>query len=126
MKREELIDYIRETYGAEPEYPWSDLPNYAVFRHANNRKWFAVIMDVPSDKLGLKGKAVKDIVNLKCDPLMAGSLTAEKGIIPAYHMSKSRWISVLLEDLEDEEKLKVLLDISFDLTAVKRKDNKNG
>lgn len=28
-----------------------------------------------------------DIVNLKCDPVLIGSLQSEKGIFPVYHMS---------------------------------------
>ena len=56
MNREELEEWIREQYGAEPDHPWMDSPECAVFRHAGNRKWFALIMEVPKDKLGLPGK----------------------------------------------------------------------
>ena len=37
MNREELEEWIREQYGAEPDHPWMDSPEYAVFRHAGNR-----------------------------------------------------------------------------------------
>ncbi len=53
MKRAELESFIMETYNAETDYPWLKYPNYEVFRHCNNRKWFALIMDVPKNKLGL-------------------------------------------------------------------------
>ena len=29
-----------------------------------------------------------DVVNLKCDPLLIGSLRSEPGFFPAYHMNK--------------------------------------
>ena len=43
MKRAELESFIMETYNAETDYPWLKYPNYEVFRHCNNRKWFALI-----------------------------------------------------------------------------------
>lgn len=53
MKRTELKQFIGENYNAEADYPWLKYPNYEVFRHSNNQEWFALIMDVPKDKLGL-------------------------------------------------------------------------
>lgn len=48
MKRNELVDYIQSNYGVAAEYLWDRFPNYIIFRHKNNSKWFALIMDVPS------------------------------------------------------------------------------
>lgn len=39
-----------------------------------NRKWFALVTTVPRSKLGLPGQQPVDIVNLKCDPILIGSL----------------------------------------------------
>lgn len=63
-------------------------PNFAVFWHSNNQKWFALIMDIPRSRLGLPGDELLDVVNLKCDPLLIGSLRSEPGFFPAYHMNK--------------------------------------
>ena len=68
MNREELEAYILNHYSTEPDCPWADTPRAAVFRHAGNRKWFALVMEVPRDKLGLAGTEKLDIVNFKCDP----------------------------------------------------------
>ena len=87
MTRTELAQYILETYSTEPDYPWLKSPTFAVFRQSSNRKWFALIMDIPRDKLGLPGTELLDIVNLKCDPLLIGSLRRMPVIIPAYHMN---------------------------------------
>lgn len=70
MKRTELESFIMETYNAEADYPWLKYPNYEVFRHCNNRKWFALIMDVPKNKLGLQGEEMLEVVNFKCDPIL--------------------------------------------------------
>ena len=59
------------------------------------------------------------IVNLKCDPIMTGSLLAEEGIYPAWHMNKANWVSAAIDDRTDKERLELLIDISFDLTAAK-------
>ena len=40
------------TYSVEPDYPWMDTPESAVFRHEANRKWFALVTTVPKSKLG--------------------------------------------------------------------------
>ena len=79
MNRFELEAYIAETYNAEKDCPWIKYPNYEVFRHNNNQKWFAVIMDVPKEKLGLQGDSLLDVVNLKCDSITIGSLRSESG-----------------------------------------------
>lgn len=121
MNRTELETYISETYGADPEYPWIKYPEYMVFRHGNNQKWFALIMNVPKDKLGLSEDGSLDILNVKCDPVLIGSLRKEPGIYPAYHMSKASWLSVALDGSVQDETIKLLLDMSFDLTTAKKK-----
>ena len=47
MNREQLESFIMENYNASTDYPWLKYPNYEVFRHCSNQKWFALIMDVP-------------------------------------------------------------------------------
>ena len=51
----ELQTYIEETYGITGEYPFAKDVTTCVFRHRVNRKWFAVIMEIPREKLGLSG-----------------------------------------------------------------------
>lgn len=117
--RQFLDNHITHTYGATAEYPWASAPSYGVYRHSHNKKWFAVIMDIPASKLGLKNDEIISIVNLKCDPILIGSLHKDNGIYPAYHMNKSYWISVVLDGTVDTEKLKWLTEISHTLTKGK-------
>lgn len=65
MNRGQFKQYILETYPCEANHPWIKYPNNEVFRHPGNRKWFALVMDVPKNKLGLAGSDVIDVVNLK-------------------------------------------------------------
>ena len=114
-----MVDLITNQYGAEPEYLFRDDPYTAVFRHGNNRKWFAIIMRITKDKLGLREPELVDVVNFKADPFFIGSLLGTPGFFPAYHMNKTHWITAALNGSASDEDILMLLDMSFDLTAVK-------
>lgn len=121
MNKKELQEYIADTYSVSPDFPWVSYPSCAVYRHGSNRKWFALVMDIPKQKLGISGDGLIDILNVKCDPIMIGSFRLEPGIYPAYHMNKESWLSIALDGSADDGKIKLLLDISFDLTSKKLK-----
>ena len=40
----------------------------------------------------------------------------EPGIFPGWHMNKAHWLSVALDGSVDEEKLRFLVDMSYELT----------
>ena len=63
-----MIDHIKTEYGAEPEFLWPErFPTYSIYRHKNNRKWFALIGCIPSMSLGIEDEKEIDIINLKFD-----------------------------------------------------------
>jgi len=125
MNRKQLDKHIAEIYGVAAEFPWLSAPTFGVYRHQSNNKWFAVIMEIPKSKIGIEEEGNINVVNLKSDPLLIGSLLFDSGIHPAYHMNKNHWITVRLDDSIDEEKVKWLLSLSFDLTDKKNKSNSN-
>lgn len=116
MNREEFEEFVQQSYGVEPDHPWASDPSNAVYRHASNYKWFALVMDVPRSRLGLKGNETVSIVNLKCDRDLIGSMRMNPGVLPAYHMSKATWVSVVLDGTAARETIEMLLDMSFTLT----------
>ena len=63
--REYIFTYIKKKYKTTPEYPWAKDNTSAVFRHSDNKKWFALAMCVDRDKLGLSGEGYVDALNLK-------------------------------------------------------------
>ena len=82
--REEIFTYIKKKYKVSPEYPWGKYENNAVFRHSDNQKWFALVMEVGRDKLGLPGNERVDVLNLKIDDrMLKDMLLNDKGILPA-------------------------------------------
>jgi len=89
MDRSEWKQYILETYHAVSDRPWPRYPNHEVFRHPGNRKWFALMMEVPGAKLGLPERGMLDILNLKCDPVLIASLRGAPGIFPVHKFSTS-------------------------------------
>ena len=94
MSRNELEIYLTDNYHTTGEYLFIRYPNFQVFRHGGKKKWFAVLMDIPREKLGLIGDGEISIVNLKCDPRLIGSFRMEPGIFPGWHMNKaigSQW-----------------------------------
>ena len=114
MERSELFEWVKETYGTAPDYPWNDWN--AVLRHAESKKWYAVILEVSVQKLGLAGNQIIDILNVKSDPLLIGSLRSKQGYFPAYHMNKEKWVSIALDGSVPDDEIKNLLDMSYKLT----------
>ena len=120
-QRERIIAHIQSTFGVEPEYLWADNPDAAVFRHPTSRKWFAIMMDVALSRLGLSGEGTVWVMNVKSSPLMIGSLLSEKGVLPAYHMNKDHWVSILLDGTISDKQILPLLELSYDSVTPKRR-----
>ena len=68
MTRQELTKYIFDEYSVEPDYPFPRDDVTCVFRHADNRKWFGIVMTVPYKTLGVRKRGNADILNIKCLP----------------------------------------------------------
>ena len=120
-QRERIMRYMQDTYGTEAEYLWADSPDSAVFRHPASRKWYAIIMRVLPERLGLSGEQTLDVMNVKCSTIMIGSLLSTKGFFPAYHMNKNHWISIVLDGSISDDQIIPLLELSYDSVAPKRR-----
>ncbi len=132
-----IAGLILERYGVSPDFPFGESPDeaYGTFRHADNRKWFALIMNIKlaallrtankvAADLGNREESENpdtriDIVNLKILPEKGKALHSEKGIYPAYHMNHVHWISVVLNDTLPDARVMELIDESFRLTKKK-------
>lgn len=119
MTREEIITWCRTQYGTEPDYPWND--NNAVLRHTKTGKWYGVILEVRRDRLGLAGEEMADVLNVKSEPVLIGSLRMRDGFFPAYHMNKENWISILLDGTAPDDEIKNLIGLSFQMTMPKNR-----
>ena len=124
MTKQSFLSYSLNTYGTSPDYPFDEDLETAVLRHADNRKWYALVMRVSRRKFGFDSDEVVDVVNLKLPVEMFGSFGTSDGVYPAYHMNKLHWISVLLPDAP-EDVVQFLVNVSFEATKGKRKRQKN-
>ena len=127
MTKQSFFRHCLYSYDTSPDYPFDEDFETAVLRHADNRKWYAIVMRVSRRKFGFDSDEVIDVVNLKLPTEMFGSLGAADGVYPAYHMNKLHWISVLLPDAP-EETVQFLVNVSFEATKVtdkKKRQNNN-
>ena len=123
MTKQQFLNYCLTTYGTSPDYPFEEDFVTAVLRHADNRKWYALVMRVSRRKFGFDSDEIIDVVNLKLPTEMFGSFGADDGVYPAYHMNKLHWISVLLPDAPDDV-VQFLVKVSYEATKDKRKRRK--
>ena len=123
MTKQEFFNMCMDFYHTSPDYPFEDDFETAVFRHENNRKWFAIVMQVSRRKFGLDSDEIIDVVNLKLPTEMFGSFGKTDGVYPAYHMNKLHWISVLLPDAPNDV-VHFLLNASFEATKSSNKRSK--
>ena len=116
---EKVIDYVRAEYGAEPEFLWPErYPGYAVFRHGDNRKWFALVATISGKSLGLKNDDEIDVINLKFDKNQTYDFAETSDhIFPAYHMNKNNWITVWLDGTLADEMVFELIRKSYLLSG---------
>lgn len=117
--KDDIFKYAEKKYGTKPDFPWGDKLDGAVLRHSSNKKWYGLIMEVQYNRLGINKDGMVFILNVKCDPIMIGSLREEQGILPAYHMNRANWVSVLLDGTVKPDKVNDLLDMSYNLTLGK-------
>ena len=124
MTKQAFLTHCLTAYNTTSDYPFDEDFETAVLRHADNRKWYAIVMHVSRRKFGLDSDEVIDVVNLKLPLEMFGSFDAADGVYPAYHMNKLHWISVLLPDAADDL-IEFLVNASYEATKDKKKRRKS-
>lgn len=93
----ELIVYAREKYNDELEFLWKQFPDYAVLRRKNTGKWYAVLLVLAPEKLGLPAGDLVNILDVRTPPDEAETLVDGKRYFPGYHMNKKHWLTILLD-----------------------------
>ena len=125
MTREELALHIEDLYNVKYDCPFEDELDAWVFRHQDNKKWFALVMRIKKNKLGIDSDDYIDVVNLKCAPEIMDDLWYESGVFPAYHMSKKHWLTLTLDGSCNDETIKFVANISHTLTKKKIKKQRS-
>lgn len=109
--RQEVIDFCLTLKGAYEDYPFHDA-NWTVMRHKENRKMFAAVYEHQGNIW----------VNVKCNPGMTYMWrNAFKSVVPAYHMNKEHWNSIILDGKVGDDAIRNMIYDSYELTKPKRK-----
>ncbi|MFI3253827.1 MAG: MmcQ/YjbR family DNA-binding protein [Eubacteriales bacterium] len=107
MKKETVIDFGLSLPWAYQDFPFQQKMDYCVLRHQKNKKIFALIFE----------KEEQTWVNVKVLPMEGDFLRQSyEAIVPAYHMNKKHWVSVILDGSISEEIIKGLIEKSYELT----------
>ena len=113
--REILMSFCRERFGTVPETPWEEYPDFYTFKTEKSKKWYALFMRVPYRSLHVDRDGFADVVNIKLPPEKITSLVDGDVYLPAYHMNKKYWMTVLLDGKADIGKVKELIEESYSL-----------
>ena len=115
LQTNKIVEHIKAEYGAEPEFLWPErYPGYAVFRHSDNKKWFALIATISANSLGLKDDRQINVINLKFDKNQTYNFAETSDhIFPAYHMNKNNWITIWLDGTLSDEMVFELIRKSY-------------
>lgn len=110
MKCDWLDEYLLSKPGAIKDYKIE----WEWHRYLVGGKMFAATMH-PSCKYDIS-YADKDLINLKCEPLLSELMQKEYSeVLPGFYADKRTWISVVLEGNLPDDVLRDLCDRSFQL-----------
>ena len=116
--RDNVLEYTKKKYKTSPEYLWARYPDYAVLRHKDNRKWYALIMDISYSKIDRSKSGPVDVLNVKLDDILLRDMLIQKeGYYYGYHISRGNWVSVVLDGTVSLEDICGLIDLSYGVTA---------
>lgn len=109
--RSQIITYCSNLIDVYEDYPFHD-PNWTVMRYMKNKKVFAWIYE----KDGFIW------VNVKCNPEWRDFWRdAFPSVVPAYHLNKEHWNSIILDGTVPEDDIKRMIEESYELTKGRKK-----
>ena len=111
----EILSYAKEKYGDDAEYLWNDLPDAAVIRRKDTKKWYVLLMTVLPKRLGLEGDEPIEIVDLRFDVDELPLKIDGQRYFAGYHMNKKHWITMLLDGSVPLPEILYYVDKSYGL-----------
>lgn len=117
---QEVIAFAARTWGNEPEYLWEKFPDNAVLRRSDNNKWYAALLTVAKNKLGLDGAEKVEILDIRADPAELQTLIDGTRYFAGYHMNKKHWLTIVLDGRVPTDEIVARLKNSYELAAGKK------
>ena len=107
--RRAWIDRCLSLPNTYEDYPFED-DNWTVLRHRGNRRTFVFLFERQGNLW----------LNLKCEPMRAAFYREiYPAVLPAYHLNKTHWNSVVLDGTVPDEEVWEMVCHSYDLTKPK-------
>lgn len=116
---QDIIEYVRKTYGDEPQYLWEKFPETAVLRRKDNSLWYGILLRLSRRKLGQDCDETVEIIDLRMRPESKAELIDGKRYFPGYHMNKKSWFTIVLDESVTTQEIFARIDESYSL-AVKK------
>lgn len=115
----EIINYIKEKYDDELEFLWEKYDNNAIWRNKINQKWYGLLLTVSYDKLYANSNLnnLIEIIDLRYPKGENLNIVDNEKFFLGYHMNKSSWITIILDGRVETEKIKRLIDNSYNLSV---------
>ncbi|MDO4582457.1 MAG: MmcQ/YjbR family DNA-binding protein [Bacillota bacterium] len=110
MNKYEWLDgYLLAKAGAVKDYK----AEWEWWRYQVGHRMFAATMQPDPHHKGYDGR---ELLTLKCEPLLAAALREQyPDILPGFYMDKRNWISICLDGAVPEDVLRGLCDQSYEL-----------
>lgn len=110
----EILNYISEKYNDNLEFLWDD--ENSIVRNKVNQKWYGVFMKISEEKLGINKSNIAEIIDLRYQKEDIENIIDNKKIFPGYHMNKSSWITIKLDNTLETKKILELIDNSYSIS----------
>lgn len=111
-----VVQHMKDEYNAEAEFLWEKYPNYAVFRHQSNNKWFGIMMTIEGKKISSSLEGEIEIIDLKESAEKVAALVDGENYYRGYHMNKKYWYTIVLDDSVNDSELFHRIESSHSLT----------
>ena len=110
-QKDRILNFVINKYNNKLENLWPDTPDCGIIRHADNKKWYFVLMNININKIVANSNKNEFIIVLRSNK--------EKdniNIFPGFHMNKKNWITIILDDRLNDKEIFELIKESFELT----------
>ena len=112
----QIIEYIKEKYNDELEFLWEKYDDVAIWRNKQNDKWYGLLMVITEDKVGINSNKKVEVLDIRYQKEESQKIVDNKKIFPGYHMNKKSWITIKLDNTIEIERIKKLIDNSYNLS----------
>lgn len=109
IQTKDVIQYVKDKYGDEPEYLWEKFKETAAIRKKDNKKWYGLICKIPANKLNINNDNLIDVLIVRGDPIEIDN----QNIFAGWHMNKKSWISLVLDNRLSNEEVFKIIDKSY-------------